>query len=84
MYLEELPLEKKKQLIKWIKHNIKQSKKRNKYSSYILKHFAERAIDYYITNNQFKEAMLHCGFEPTNPMDLNWYFRINFKEEKNK
>lgn len=78
--MKDLPLEKQKALINWIDRNISSRKTANlKYTSYDLKHYAERAIGYYITNNQFKDAMLYCGFYPVNPMDLNWNFRISEK-----
>lgn len=74
----DLPLEKQEALIKWIEHNIHGRKIVNfKYSSYSLKSLAERSIHYYITNNQFKDAMLHCGFYPINPAEKNCYYKIN-------
>ena len=32
-----------------------------------------------MTNNQFKEAMLICGFKPVDETELNWYYRIDRK-----
>ena len=76
----DLPLDIQKALIKWIERNIYGRKTANLiYSSYDLKHCAERNIKYYITNNQFKDAMLYCGFYPVNPKELNWYYKIVFK-----
>lgn len=74
----DLPLEIQEALIKWIDHNICSRKTVNLiYSSYDLKHCAERYIKHYVTNNQFKDAMLFCGFYPVNPKDLNWCYKIS-------
>ena len=48
-------------------------------SSYGLKHILERDTGIYLTNNEFKDAMLLAGFEPANPNDINWYYRISKK-----
>jgi transcriptional regulator with XRE-family HTH domain len=45
-------------------------------SSYAIKHDAEEAIGVYIRNDEFKGAMLACGYEPTRDTDVNWRFRI--------
>lgn len=76
----DLPLEKQEALINWIDLNISGRKTPNlNHTSYGLKHYAESAIHYYITNNQFKDAMLYCGFYPVNPTELNWCFKISDK-----
>lgn len=78
--LSDLPNEVQDKLIKWIDRNIRARKTPNyNYTSYGLKDIAERAIHYYISNNQFKDAMLHCGFKPVNPTDLNWHYCISEK-----
>ncbi len=74
----DLPTEKQQALINWIEQNIQRRNSANfKHSSYGLKQLAEKAIDFYISNNQFKDAMLFCGFHPVNPTELNWYYRIS-------
>lgn len=45
-------------------------------TSYGFKHMVENDIDYYITNNQFKDAMLLCGYLPVKPNETNWMFKI--------
>ena len=45
-------------------------------TSYGFKHMVENEIGYYITNNQFKDAMLLCGYQPVNPNETNWMFKI--------
>ena len=76
----DLPIEKQEALIDWIDLNISGRKTPNyNYTSYGLKDYAERSIHCYITNNQFKDAMLYCGYYPVNPTDLNWSFKISEK-----
>ena len=81
--LTDLPEHVQTSLILWINRNILPRKTQNyKYTSYGLKGFAERSIHHYITNNQFKDAMLKCGFKPVNPADLNWSFKISLRLEE--
>lgn len=68
------------QVLTWIKENIRPRKTPLELpTSYGLKHMLQEETDIYLTNNAFKDAMLQCGFEPTNPKDLNWCFRISKK-----
>jgi len=46
-------------------------------SSYGLKHVFEKDTDIYLSNGQFKGAMLLAGFTPKNITDLNWQFYIS-------
>ena len=46
--------------------------------SYSLKHIYERDIGNYVTNGQFKGAMIQYGFDPVNPRELNSYYRVKF------
>lgn len=78
---ENLTDEKKKSLCKWIEANIMPRKTFNySRSSYGMKHLFEKSEGgFYVTNGQFKGAMLKCGFEPANENELNWHFRISTK-----
>lgn len=61
----------------WIKENIRPADCNcSGYSSYGLKHVLERDTGIYLTNNQFKHAMLLAGYEPNNPDELNWEYNI--------
>ena len=42
-------------------------------NSYGMKHVLEHRMGLYMTNNQYKEAMLRCGFFPVDSQELNWY-----------
>jgi len=77
----ELPDNQKKTLDNWIMLNITPQKTPNKnFTSYALKNLFERSPDgFFITNKQFKEAMVRCDFIPVNKNKLNWEFRISLK-----
>lgn len=77
----ELPDIQKQVLDNWIMLNILPQKTTNKNAtSYALKLlFAQSSDGFFITNKQFKEAMVRCGFLPVNKNKLNWDFRISIK-----
>lgn len=78
----ELPIETQEKVISWIKDNFVPRKTPMKdRSSYGLKHLIQHDKDcgIYLTNNQFKDAMLTCGYIPSNPDYVNWYFGISLK-----
>ena len=61
----------------WIRKNIRSSDSiLEGRTSYGLKHILERDTGIYLTNNQFKDAMLLAGFRPVDPDELNWQYRI--------
>ena len=45
-------------------------------TSYGLKHDAESALSLYVSNDQFKGAMLALGYSPVDHREPNWRFRI--------
>ncbi|WP_407356383.1 hypothetical protein [Methanolobus sp. WCC5] len=67
----------------WIMSNILPQKASKKnYTSYALKNLFEESQDgFFITNKQFKEAMVRCNFSPVNKNKLNWDFRVSLKAE---
>ena len=72
--------EEQKKVLQWIKENIYPRKTPHLlHTSYSLKHLLERDTGIYLTNNEFKDAMMICGFEPANPDKLNWMFGISHK-----
>lgn len=72
---DELPV-----VLAWIRDNLYPSEHvYDGNTSYGLKHFLERATGIYMTNNQFKDAMLLCGFKPEDPDAFNWLFYIDKK-----
>ena len=55
---------------------IKSEKTSRRHTSYGMKHWLEDAIHHYVSNNQLKDAMLMLGFEPGDPDELNWCFKV--------
>ncbi len=61
----------------WIKHAIQPAKKvDNNNSSYGLQHDYQRETKLYVSNAQFKGAMLIAGYQPTELNDQHWHFKI--------
>lgn len=48
-------------------------------TSYGLKHKLDNEIGIYLTNNEFKDAMMECGYEPCDPNELNWHYCLSKK-----
>ena len=48
-------------------------------AQYGLKHNLQRDTGLYLTNNEFKDAMLMCGYPPVDANKLNWYYCISKK-----
>ena len=71
------PIEVTQTVGKWIKNNIEHADSiLEDCTSYGLKHLLEHDTGVYLTNNEFKDAMLLAGFEPVDPDVLNWEYRI--------
>lgn len=47
------------------------------HTSYGIKHILQSDTGIYLTNNQFKDAMMHCGYDPVDPDALNWEYCIS-------
>ena len=78
--LEDLTQEEQQLTLAWIKENIIPRKAINyNHTSYGLKHYIQKELGIYMTNNQFKDAMLACGFYPGNSDKLNWNYAISEK-----
>ena len=61
----------------WIRKYVRHSDEEHFYSSYGLKHVLEIDTRIYLTNNQFKDALLLAGFDPINPNELNWRYNLH-------
>lgn len=71
-------------LLNWINQNLIKIKSiNNKHSSYFLKKLFENSNQgFYITNGQFKGAMLESKFEIKSKYEQNWYFNVSEKSIK--
>lgn len=71
-------------VMEWIRGNVRRSGRiLQGRTSYGLKHLLESDVGIYLTNNEFKDAMLLAGFKPVNPNELNWRYRIVLTREVN-
>ena len=76
--LAELPEDVRDGLFRWIDERIVARKTpNNAHTSYGLKHVFSRDMGAYVSNDQFKEAMLACGHRPVDENELNWVFCIS-------
>ena len=74
----DLPAADQETVLRWIRENLKPRKTPLlSSSSYGLKHVLQHDTRIYMTNNQFKDAMLACGFFPVNERELNWHYCIS-------
>ena len=72
-----LTKEEQKMVLTWLHYNVFPAKEPlYGHTSYGMKHTLETRTNIYLTNNQFKEAMLLCGFFPVETDKLNWNFYV--------
>lgn len=75
--------EQQKRLVAWCCRWEKIKSTNHNNTSYGLKHaFGSSQGGFYVTNGQFKGAMLIAGFTPSDPNKLNWNFNISRKSVK--
>jgi len=51
-------------------------------TSYGLKHVYERQTGNYVSNGEFKGAMIHVGYLPVDPLDLNCCYLVRLYEDE--
>ena len=77
--------EEQKLVMDWIKANFRRSGKLLRgHTSYGLKHILHDDTGIYVTNNEFKDAMLQAGFHPVSALELNWRSRAVYVKELNE
>ena len=78
--ITDKPQEVQEEVYAWIRANIVPRKTPNRrHSSYGIKHILQGDSGIYLTNNEFKDAMMQCGFLPEDADELNWAYRISEK-----
>lgn len=84
-HYDELTSGQKSALWAWIEENFKRVQnvpKTGPVSSYSLKHyFEESEHGSYVTNGQFKGAMVKAGHNPVDEQELNWRFRAKLVQD---
>lgn len=64
----------------WINENIRPARRKLEgRTSYGIKHILQHDTGLYLTNNEFKDAMLLSGYAPIDANELNWHYRISGK-----
>ena len=83
---DELPEEATDALDWWIDTYISPAKVyKNWLNSYVLKQMFEWTVNFYVSNDEFKAAMLEKGYMPKDSFELNWCFKIrNVKYDRAK
>jgi hypothetical protein len=69
-----LPPAKQAALLAWIAQVMKPASTFGRHTSYGIKHAFED-VGFYVTNGEFKGAMLVAGYVPKDPDELNWTFK---------
>lgn len=78
--ITDLPKKDMDTAMRWIAENIRPRKTPLlERTSYGIKHILQHDTGLYLTNNEFKDAMLLSGYEPVDPNELNWCYRISKK-----
>lgn len=78
--ITDRPKEEQRVVFDWIYENIRPIKSPNKHhTSYGIKHILERDTGIYLTNNEFKDAMMQCFYNPVDADELNWCYCISEK-----
>ena len=74
----DLTEEEQKTVLHWIRWNVERRGTVNKrHTSYGMKHILQKDTKIYMTNNQFKDAMLECGYFPDDMTQLNWHYKVS-------
>ena len=74
------PEDVQQEVFQWIKEKIIPRETPNdRHTSYGIKHILEWDTDIYLTNNEFKDAMMLCGYMPVDENELNWTYCISEK-----
>lgn len=80
--LSDMTDEEQRTVLKWISVNVTPGKTPNeRCNSYGMKFWLEQDTRLYLTNNQFKDAMLLSGYQPVEQGELNWHFCISSKSK---
>lgn len=76
--ISDMPKERQDRILNWIKRDfIKSNSPFMDRTSYGLKHIIQHIDNTYMTNNQFKDAMMICGFKVYDIEKLNCHFYIS-------
>lgn len=75
----KVPEETRKRAKEWILNNIRPYRMTNSRTSYGIKHILQHDTGIYLTDGEFKGAMLAAGYAPINPDEDEWRFRVQVR-----
>lgn len=82
LLLSDMTDDERRTVLEWIAGNVTPGKKPNtRCNSYGMKFWLEQDTRLYLTNNQFKDAMLLFGYQPVDASEFNWHFCISSKSK---
>ena len=68
--------------IRWIDHNLKKRKTANKHRTvYGVKHVLQAQTGIYLTESQFAEALLRCGYQLIRKSQRKYVMYVNVSEK---
>jgi hypothetical protein len=79
---ERLPGEEKAMVREWILRELRPTHTMGPKCSYHLKHVYQRLTDRYLTNGDFKGAMLDAGYRPIDRTEPSWQFGYGFADSR--
>jgi len=71
-----LPEDERQALLDWIEYTFDPDDAVYPGSSYGLKHLYEREMGNYVTNGQFKGAMIQYGYDPVDSREINCHYLV--------
>ena len=72
-------------LAAWIAWAFRRTRRRHlPEGSYALKHRAENQLRRYVSEDEFKAAMLAAGYSPVSAAERHWRFRAAFRQPPEK
>jgi len=77
---ERLSEEEKAATREWITRELRSSRAMGPKCSHGLKHVYQRLTGRYLTNGEFKGAMLACGYQPIDRTEPSWQFGYEFAD----
>ncbi len=78
--ITDKPAEVQEEVFAWIRANLMPAESVLRCrTSYGIKHILQHDTGIYLTNNEFKDAMMMCGYHPANAKRLNWNYRLSRK-----
>ena len=78
--LSDLPENEQKMVLDWVSLYLRPSRNGEHHNAYGLKHLMHSCNNLYISENQMKDALMMFGFEPMNPLEPTWWYRIKVKK----